>query len=564
MHKGPLSALILVFTLPVIAHAQWQLNGTPVSTATGSQRLASAAPDGTGGAIIAWQDDRTGGVNDIYVQRVDGLGIAKWTAGGLPLCTATASQSDPVICSDGAGGAIVAWNDFRNSATSDIYAQRINAAGVAQWLPANGVAVSTATNLQSVYGIVPDCCHGAYIVWEDARNSTQTLTLDIYAQHLSDQGVPQATANGVAVCTAPSNQSEPIITADGAGSAIVAWNDQRDGTNDIYAQRVMSNGFMQWTAGGVGICVHTQNQFPTSIAADGAGGAVIAWRDHRNLESGGIDVFAQRVDEFGTVLWTTNGVAVCTRTGNQSTPVVACDSAGNAIIAWEDLTLGDIYAQLLSPAGALMWAANGASVCMAAFAQNTARIVPDGAGGAVIAWNDFRTNGASDLYAQRVDATGSAQWTSNGVALSTAANTQGMGAIVSDGSGGAVVAWNDDRNGNPDVYALRLASSGSTPTAVRTTPVLSEAALSPNFPAPFSGSTSMYLSLRHDADVHAEVFDVTGRSVRAIQIGLRPAGTTQLAFDGRDDRGAPLPSGVYFFRVHAGIETVTRKIVIAR
>lgn len=41
-------------------------------------------------------------------------------------------------------------------------------------------------------------------------------------------------------------------------------------------------------------------------------------------------------------------------------------------------------------------------------------------------------------------------------------------------------------------------------------------------------------------------------------------GWSDVRLDARDDRGQFLPSGVYFYRVHAGAETVTRKMVITR
>jgi hypothetical protein len=56
-----------------------------------------------------------------------------------PICTATNNQDFSRMVSDGSGGAIIVWNDLRNS-TSDIYAQRINANGVVQWT-INGVAI---------------------------------------------------------------------------------------------------------------------------------------------------------------------------------------------------------------------------------------------------------------------------------------------------------------------------------------------------------------------------------------------------------------------------------------
>src|SRR5262249_51400896 len=71
-------------------------------------------------------------------------GLAAWphdpNNGNVGLCTFKYDQANPVIVSDGAGGAIVAWQDFRNAGDYDIYVQRVNAAGVPQWT-ANGVAL---------------------------------------------------------------------------------------------------------------------------------------------------------------------------------------------------------------------------------------------------------------------------------------------------------------------------------------------------------------------------------------------------------------------------------------
>jgi hypothetical protein len=72
---------------------------------------------------------------------------AQWQIDGTGLCTEVNSQSDPKIVSDGAGGTIVTWYDFRNGTNYDIYAQRVNASGIPQWT-ANGVALCTAKNEQ--------------------------------------------------------------------------------------------------------------------------------------------------------------------------------------------------------------------------------------------------------------------------------------------------------------------------------------------------------------------------------------------------------------------------------
>ena len=74
----------------------------------------------------------------------------------------------------------------------------------------------------------------------------------------------------------------------------------------------------------------------------------------------------------------------------------------------------------------------------------------------------------------------------------------------------------------------------------------------------------MDLDLPADANVSVEVYDVAGREVRSIEAIPVSAGTRHMTFDGRDDEGRLLPSGVYFYRVTANNSTSTRKMVIER
>ena len=50
---------------------------------------------------------------------------AGWVADGTALCTTAGSQTRPTIASDGSGGAIVTWQDYRSGSGTDIYAQRV-------------------------------------------------------------------------------------------------------------------------------------------------------------------------------------------------------------------------------------------------------------------------------------------------------------------------------------------------------------------------------------------------------------------------------------------------------
>jgi len=144
---GLLVTLMVVMARPDIPLVQWVEDGTPVCTATGGQYKPQPASNGAGGAIISWEDFRSG-ENDIYAQRMVASGTVQWNADGVAICTATGSQEQPQLVSDEAGGAIITWEDFRSGwPNCDIYAQRGDSLGTVQWTT-NGVPICMAMGSQ--------------------------------------------------------------------------------------------------------------------------------------------------------------------------------------------------------------------------------------------------------------------------------------------------------------------------------------------------------------------------------------------------------------------------------
>src|SRR5262249_7983134 len=136
----------------------WATDGVPVCTAAGVQEFPQLVADGLGGAVIAWIDRRGTDAN-IYVQHLDASGNATWAANGVALCGATGDQTELTLSTDGWGGAIALWKDMRNGISTDIFAQRVNSAGVAQWAP-DGAPVCAATNDQQSPIGIPDGAGG--------------------------------------------------------------------------------------------------------------------------------------------------------------------------------------------------------------------------------------------------------------------------------------------------------------------------------------------------------------------------------------------------------------------
>jgi hypothetical protein len=494
------AALLLIFAMPISVCAAWSNDpavNTSVSTGAGYDEDQRNTNDGSGGTIIVWVNYRTNdpalstSYGDLYVQRLDANGNVMWTVGGVAITTVTKALN-PRIVADGSGGAIVTWEHW-NGSNFDIYAQKINASGTVLWT-AGGVTVSAASHTQRYPLIKTDGAGGAIIVWQDNRNGSTITNYDIYAQRVdATDGHGLWTADGVPVCTASGDQKYPRMTTDDAGGAIIVWQDYRSGaTADIYVQKINSSGVAQWTADGVPVVTALYDQYWQWIVKDGSGGAIIVWEDYRS--NTGWEVYAQRVDSGGTVKWTAGGVAVCSTscsTGGAAIrkyPLPASDNNGGIVITWQDYRLGTyyhIYAQRLDSNGNALWAADGEAISSLTqtHGQWYPNVVSDSYGRSIITW--FDTNG---LYAQRLDLSGNKLWTADGVVVSTgttSSTTPYWPAIISDTLWyGAIIAWTDYRNGitNTDIYAQMVQPNGTLPC--------------PNYPVTISGTASYFPTIQ--------------------------------------------------------------------
>ena len=492
---------------PQPSAAQWQTNGNSVCIADRHQWQSRLLRDGLGGVFVVWEDGRPGGGNvDIYCSRLtsDGILPSAWPSTGAPLCTAPGFQSGPVITSDGHDGAIVAWNDARNSTSYDVYSQRVCANGrIALGWPVDGVAVCTGSCGQSV--LVADEMGGTMDVWGDARNGDSYG--DIYAQHVSGSGglVPGWPVNGFGVNTSPRTDNQPAAMPDGTGGVFVAWESFVG--SDLFAQRVTGSGAIApgWPLDGLIVSAAASNQRDIVLTSDGAGGVLAAWYDARS-DNG--DIYAQRFTSTGMIApgWPADGLAVCTASNDQLYPAIVSVADG-AIIAWADFRSGttyDIYAQRITGAGGIApgWPTNGVPVCTAPGMQTSVVVVPDRVGGTIAAWVD-RRDGAGDIYAQRITGAGEIApgWPPDGLALCAAQGEQSGPAIEVDDEGGAFVSWTDDRDGSyltsSDVYAARVTSAGVTGPAIPMQPLPKRLQFVVARPNPTRGQTTLSSPFHH-------------------------------------------------------------------
>jgi len=88
-------------------------------------------------------------------------------------------------------------------------------------------------------------------------------------------------------------------------------------------------------------------------------------------------------------------------------------------------------------------------------------------------------------------------------------------------------------------------------------------ALSQNFPNPFNPSTSFALSLPEASDYNVRIFNITGQAVKSYS-GHLEAGVHTIVWDGRNEQGSSVASGVYFYKAEASGFTETRKMMMLK
>jgi hypothetical protein len=387
-------------------------------------------------------------------------GATLWTTGGVTVAAGTflSNHYNLFLASDGQFGAIGAWVNRTSTSNNNVYSQRLDKNGLLLW-GSSGVQISGGTQGNNAV-ITEDRSGGAIIAYIEWKASSGGWT---YAQKMNSTGVKQwsPASTGYLVCSASNTQNAISIVNNSLGGANISFQDLRSGTFDVYAQSLNSTPVTIWSPS-TGVPVCTADGFQTSpySVSDGLDGSIITWYDTRNITA---DVYAQRLDSTGAKIWMNNGVTICAAAGLQSPGGIVSDGNNGAIIVWMDRRSdnGDIYAQRVNASGVVQWAQNGVAVCSFTATQDSPSMISDKLGGAVIVWQDKR-NGNSDIYAQRIDSSGNPLWSpATGVAICTASGDQTYPRLATDGSGGAIIAWTDARTDvNGDIYAQRINKDG--------------------------------------------------------------------------------------------------------
>ena len=416
--------------------------------------------------------------------------FAQWNSdpvtGATIVNNAITSENNQVSISDGANGTIIIFESSIGNGVNNLYAQRINSNGQIQWgLTNNPKPVCVHASEKYIDHVIPDGSGGVFIAWFDYRRDP--VLNDIYVQHLNSSGDPLWAVNGVLINNVNDRSKDEVrLCADESGGVIVVWAESLyDSTtsmtvySQLFAQRYNNAGATQWSDGGVEVCTNSSLRGGCSVVPDGAGGVIVSFTDTRNSAQDeddvfdNLDIYAQRINSSGDLLWTADGMPVNIEPFNQivgdeylQTNTSVSDGSGGVIILFDDYTNdnngnGTFYAQHLNSSGAIQWASTGIPVCVSGAYKFLIKAITDGSGGMVAFWSEDRSGvGNYSSYAQRILSGGSTGWTTDGLKLID--NSGGFGGfendMTEDGNGNYIFTWTDIAS---NLLAQKINGSGA-------------------------------------------------------------------------------------------------------
>jgi hypothetical protein len=408
----------------------------------------------TGSFVAIWQEYSTPrNFRVLKIKETTGDPYPGWPAGGILVGEVTGYDipySYYETAPDGAGGALVAWDSGSSSTSKHVYVQRIDADGNKLWLPGgNNLNVSTSPDRTYEMDVADDNAGGAYVAWRHYITSTQYR---IYIARVNSSG---SIVWGPSYFDEEDRTFDHELIPDGNGNVILIFEGRStSGANvQLKAQKWLADGTLgtpsiptdYWPESGVSINISDSGIYNSNSMSvgDGNGGVYIFGRFLDNtgrlfhLNSDG------SVDSSGS--WNgTTGYTVVSGT-NIIYPIMAYDSTNDYFyIAYVDISNNYSYVDCFDSSLSRPW---GNSSPIEVFQNHTiasgafgSPIAPDGNGGVYITG----VNGpGTEIILQRLDNTGTTMWPTSG-------STEGYTTSNSSHISGPVVA--SDENGVATIY----------------------------------------------------------------------------------------------------------------
>ncbi len=482
----------------------------------------------------------------------------------------------------------------------DIFVAKMDAIGNCLW-----AANAGGTDLDEGIGITIDDEGKCYVTGNflvTATFGSYTLTsngsLDIFVAKMDENG------NWIWASQAGGTGQDRVghgISIDDAGNIYVtggfretatfgSYSLTSNGSLDIFVAMMDADGTWQWAtrAGG------TSNDDGEAITIDDEGKCYVTghfqgtatFGSYSLTSSGTYDIFVAKMDANGNWQWATKaggsdcdeGIAI-TIDEDENTYVTGYFE-GTATFGSHSITSngdGDIYVAKMNTDGNWQWAnqAGGAGGIEEEFGYG---ITIDNVGSCYIT-GEFRgtatfgsysiiSNGGEDIFVAKIDANGNWLWSDK--AGGTYNDDKGKGITIDDAGNIYVTGGFRETatfgshsltsSGERDIFVAKLYSSVFAENEI----IPTEIQLS-NYPNPFNPATKIHYSIKEKSNVRIDVYNLKGQLVKLLINGQQNAGDHSVIWNGKDDNGNKVSSGIYFYKLNVnGEEKAVSKCVLLK
>lgn len=456
-----LAAIGTVATFSGLCHAQWTDNpaaNSPLVTASGEQVQPKVVATDDGGAYISWFDNRTGGY-DVYMQRINAAGAPQWAADGIMIADRSfSSTQDYDLAVDSDGYAVVAFRDDRFGGIV-VTASRVAPDGTQVWGP-NGVQPTLTGSTIGAIRVAGTSDGNSVVGWFNGA-AARVVKFDsdgnqLWATDIGSSPVGSFSVSDLIASDEPKASGQVVVLMNTFGTFITPRH--------LYAQKLNADGSTRWAAP---VAIHTGSSLQIGNlpggTTDGNGGVVTAWYETSPLQVRAQHVDYDGAIQFpagGSVVSTNAGQL-------RVDPGAAYNAVtGETFVFWREQTLTQaaigIYGQKFNAAGQRLWTENGVSIFASAneTTQVRALLHNDGAQAYFV---ERLSPSSQRILGTFVDSTGGQETLlGSGVfEVSTAESGKSRLVAIQNSNNQAVLVWQDARNGADDLYAQSINPDGT-------------------------------------------------------------------------------------------------------
>ncbi len=387
---------------------QWLANGILISNHIQESWITDydMAVDGADHAILTFNDSRNGSDRDIYAYRISPAGNFVWGPDGITISANDGFEPDPRVAVTSSGNIVIAWQE-----DLVVHLRKLTPSGLDVWDPPT--ITLTSTYGLSVPRIVPTENDGIILQVLDASGPNYYNPKYIY-QHKFDSigtdlwgggGVPVSTAGGIAV------YMKPDLKSDGAGGSYSFWYDTRNSVHHVYAQHITNGGIPAWTTNGVLVSSAAgQLQMNPSLARIYESNDIIVTYKITNTNQSQFGICAQKLNSAGALQWGTDGVTLVPLSDQDRNFATGFKDGDGAIVVYEETPTGGVNSIIkaikIDGAGSPVWDPSPITICSTMsekihFTANGTEAVR-----VIAVWGDKRGDSSGDIYLQNINPDG--------------------------------------------------------------------------------------------------------------------------------------------------------------